>query len=187
MSEEIEKIYSKLIALETVVSDLRQGYLIVNQRYTNALASLKELTAHASEAAKRSAASALKAAEAAKNASLAAAEAAAIPVLTAADAAAVAAAHAAEAAIEAAASAASAAAAAAAAVAHQAEESSLIASAQAAEATKEVLQSAETKELFERIFIEVDFKQGEEFIRYLSTTSAVYAEVIRKNNIKLEV
>jgi len=56
-----------------------------------------------------------------------------------------------------------------------------------AKATKEVLQSAETKELFERIFIEVDFKQGEEFIQYLSNTSAVYAEVIRKNNIKLEV
>ena len=72
MSEEIPKIYAKLVALETVVSDLRQGYLIVNQRYTNALASLKDLTAHASEAAKRSATGALKAAEAAKNASMAA-------------------------------------------------------------------------------------------------------------------
>ncbi|PRY96884.1 tripartite-type tricarboxylate transporter receptor subunit TctC [Jezberella montanilacus] len=55
-----------------------------------------------------------------------------------------------------------------------------------AKATKEVLQSAETKELFEQIFIEVDFKQGAEFTEYLSKTSAVYAEVIRKNNIKLE-
>ena len=34
--------------------------------------------------------------------------------------------------------------------------------------------------------MEVDFKQGAEFTEYLSKTSAVYAEVIRKNNIKLE-
>jgi hypothetical protein len=41
ITDEIQKIYSKLVLLEAEVSDLRQGYLIINRRYTNALASLK--------------------------------------------------------------------------------------------------------------------------------------------------
>jgi len=55
-----------------------------------------------------------------------------------------------------------------------------------AKAVKEVLQSAETRELFDRISVEIDFKQGAEFSKYLSDTSAQFAEVIKKNNIKLE-
>ena len=103
MTKDLQNIYAKLVILETEVSDLRQGYVIINRRYSNALASLKDLTALATEAAKRSANGAIKAAEAAKNASTAATEAAAIPVLKAADAAADAASAAAESAIEAAA------------------------------------------------------------------------------------
>ena len=78
MADEIKLIQSKLVSLETEVSDLRQGYIIINRRYTNALASLKDLTAHASESAKRSANAAIKAADAARNASTAATEAAAL-------------------------------------------------------------------------------------------------------------
>jgi hypothetical protein len=75
MTDEIQKIYSKIVGLETEVGDLRQGYLLINRRYSAALTSLKELTSHASEAAKRSASGALKAAEAAKHAAEAATEA----------------------------------------------------------------------------------------------------------------
>ena len=42
MSEEIKLIHSKLVSLETEVSDLRQGYIIINRRYTNALTTLKD-------------------------------------------------------------------------------------------------------------------------------------------------
>ena len=57
--------HSKWVWLETEVSDLRQGYLLLNRRYSVALGSLKELNAHACEAAKRSALGATKAVEAA--------------------------------------------------------------------------------------------------------------------------
>lgn len=80
MTSEIKLIQSKLLSLETEVSDLRQGYIIINRRYSNALMTLKELTGHASESAKRSANAAIKAANAAKNASTAATEAAALSV-----------------------------------------------------------------------------------------------------------
>ena len=56
MQEEAAKIYEKLAALETEVLSLRDGYLIVNKRYSETLQSLKALTTDASEAAQRAAA-----------------------------------------------------------------------------------------------------------------------------------
>ena len=44
VKDDIEKIYAKLIALETEVVNLRQGYVVVNTRYAEALGSLKHLT-----------------------------------------------------------------------------------------------------------------------------------------------
>ena len=41
MTKDLQNIYAKLVILETEVSDLRQGYVIINRRYSNALASLK--------------------------------------------------------------------------------------------------------------------------------------------------
>ena len=58
MDNELETIHAKLSALEAEVINLRQGYIVVNKRFTEALGSLKVLTIHASEAAKRAAASA---------------------------------------------------------------------------------------------------------------------------------
>ena len=69
MTDELKKIYSKLVLLETEVSDLRHGYVLINRRYSVVLTSLKDLTAHACESAKRSANAAIKAADAARNAS----------------------------------------------------------------------------------------------------------------------
>ena len=115
MKDDIEKIYAKLVSLETEVSNLRQGYILVNAQYTKALAGLKSLTNSALEAAKRSAVAAEKALLAAKNSALAAKLAASEAVVAAAEAAADAAAASAEASIEAAAAASAAASAAAAA------------------------------------------------------------------------
>ncbi len=56
LKDDIEKIYAKLIALETEVVNLRQGYVVVNTRYAEALGSLKHLTHTSLEAAKRAAA-----------------------------------------------------------------------------------------------------------------------------------
>ena len=52
MNDDIEKIYAKLVAHETEIINLRKGYMILNERYTKALGSLKELTNNAAEAAK---------------------------------------------------------------------------------------------------------------------------------------
>ncbi|WP_114636717.1 hypothetical protein [Polynucleobacter necessarius] len=55
MQEDIEKIYAKLVNLETEIQNLREGYIIISERYTVAISSLKSLTASALEAAKRAA------------------------------------------------------------------------------------------------------------------------------------
>ena len=88
MSDELKEIYLKINMLESEVGDLRNGYLTINKSYSEALKSLKDLTEHACEAAKRSAQSAIRASEAAKNAAVAATEAAATSIVKAADAAA---------------------------------------------------------------------------------------------------
>ena len=105
MKDDIEKIYGKLVSLESEVGNLRQGYITVNARYADALGTLKTLTSSSLEAAKRAAASAEKASLSAKNCATAAKVAASKAIVEAADAAADAAAASAEAAIEAAAAA----------------------------------------------------------------------------------
>ena len=61
MNDDIEKIYAKLVAHETEIINLRKGYMILNERYTKALGSLKELTNNAAEAAKKACIAAEKA------------------------------------------------------------------------------------------------------------------------------
>ena len=139
---DIEKIYAKLVSLETEVTNLRNGYVIVNKRYTEALTTLKTLTQTSLVAAKRAAVAAEKASHAAKICATAAKAAAEKYVIDAAEAAASAAAMAAEAAIQAAAAASASAAAAAAAVAEQAEESLIAASAEASVATRRAAEAA---------------------------------------------
>ena len=67
-----QKIYAKLADLETEISALRDGYMLVNQRYADTLASMKTLTALTLEAALRSASAAEKSAQASQNAAQAA-------------------------------------------------------------------------------------------------------------------
>jgi tripartite-type tricarboxylate transporter receptor subunit TctC len=55
-----------------------------------------------------------------------------------------------------------------------------------AKGVQEIMQAPETKELYQRIAVEIDFKQGAEFAKYLSDTKAQFAEVIKTNNIKIE-
>jgi hypothetical protein len=55
-----------------------------------------------------------------------------------------------------------------------------------AKAVQEIMQAPDTKELYNRIAVEIDFKQGAEFAKYLSDTKAQFAEVIKSNNIKIE-
>ena len=88
MKDDIEKIYAKLVNLETEVTNLRTGYIVVNQRYAEAMGSLKALTASALEAAKRAAIAAEKALLAAKSSATAAKLAASESVIDAAEAAA---------------------------------------------------------------------------------------------------
>lgn len=135
ISDSEKVIFAKLAALDSEVVTLREGYLVLNKRYSEALASMKALTAHTLEAAIRAAIAAEKSALACKNASAAAMLAADIPMIEAVDAAAASAGLAALAASEAAAAASAAAAAAASVAAFQAEETALQASAEAASAT----------------------------------------------------
>ena len=86
MKDDIEKIYTKLVNLETEVSNLRQGYITVNARYAEALGTLKALTSSALEAAKRAAISAEKASLSAKNCATAAKLAASEAIARAMDA-----------------------------------------------------------------------------------------------------
>ena len=60
VSDTENKIYARLTDLENEVVTLRDGYLVVNKRYTQALNSMKALTASTLEAAIRAAAAAEK-------------------------------------------------------------------------------------------------------------------------------
>ena len=99
MQEKIDKLYERLVSLETEVANLRSGYIILDDRYRKALASFRVLTLNAAEAAKRAARAAVLASDAAKQAAEAAKSAASDHVIVAAEAAAHSAAHSAEAAI----------------------------------------------------------------------------------------
>ena len=88
MQDDIEKIYAKLIAHESEIINLRQGYIVVNEKYTAALSSLRTLTISAAEAAKRACTAAERASIATTKCSVAAKEAANNSVIVAAEAAA---------------------------------------------------------------------------------------------------
>ena len=62
VSDSEKKIFAKLTELETEMHALREGYLVLNKRYTHALHSMKALTASALEAAMRAATAAEKSA-----------------------------------------------------------------------------------------------------------------------------
>jgi len=61
MQNDIDKIYEKLLSLETELQNLRQGYVSLNQEYAAAVSSLNSLTINALEASKRAVIAAEKA------------------------------------------------------------------------------------------------------------------------------
>ena len=142
MKEDTEKTYAKLISLETEVMNLRQGYAVVNQRYLEALGSLKLLTQNALDATMRAAAAAEKAAFSSKSCARVAAFAARSAVLESDEVSAHAAAMAAQSAVEAAAAVSSFASAATNVSAHLTEDFWAHTAAQAAEATEKAAQAA---------------------------------------------
>jgi hypothetical protein len=75
MEQDVDKIYAKLISLENEISNLRQGYMVVNQRYTETLNILMDLTNSAAEAAKKACLSAEQSAIATSKCSIAIKEA----------------------------------------------------------------------------------------------------------------
>ena len=75
MNAEISQINTKLAALQTELGGLREGYVVINKRYSDALDAINCLTSHAKDAAARAAAAAAKCLEAATH-SLSAAQAA---------------------------------------------------------------------------------------------------------------
>ena len=87
MTEENEKLYARLAELEREIRNLREGYSIVNRRFSAVLESLKDLASNATAAAIRSAA-ARKSADACTNAVKAAQIAADHAVIDAAESAA---------------------------------------------------------------------------------------------------
>ena len=142
-NDDSEKIiHAKIAQLEADIASLRDGYMIVNKRYTQTLVSLKQLTQNALEAALRAATAAEKAALASKNATAAALSSASAKIIGALHAAVEAASLAAVSAAEAAAASSAAAAAAASAAAIQAEESSTQAAAESARATLRATEAA---------------------------------------------
>lgn len=84
MQVELAKIYEKLVAHETEIMNLRKGYMVVNEKYTTALSSLRLLTVSAAEAAKRACVAAEKAFNATSKCAIAAKEAAGQLVIAAA-------------------------------------------------------------------------------------------------------
>ena len=82
-TETERKITAKLIQLEAEIATLRDGYLAVNKRYSEALLSMKQLTDFSLEAALRAASAAEKCALACKNAASAAIRAAEASVIEA--------------------------------------------------------------------------------------------------------
>lgn len=87
MTEENEKLYARLAELEREIRNLREGYSIVNRRFSAVLESRKDLASNATAAAIRSAA-ARKSADACTNAAKAAQIAADHAVIDAAESAA---------------------------------------------------------------------------------------------------
>jgi tripartite-type tricarboxylate transporter receptor subunit TctC len=53
-------------------------------------------------------------------------------------------------------------------------------------AMREIMSSPETREVFNRIAVEVDFREGANFLKYLEDTRVLFTDVIKKNNIKID-
>ncbi len=53
-------------------------------------------------------------------------------------------------------------------------------------AMREIMQSPETREVFGRIALEVQFREGKEFLQYLESTRKQFTDVIKSNNIKID-
>lgn len=53
MDADTEKIYARLGQLEAEIANLREGYVIVNARYNQSLAGMKQLTHHSTLAANK--------------------------------------------------------------------------------------------------------------------------------------
>lgn len=53
-------------------------------------------------------------------------------------------------------------------------------------AMREIMQAPETKEVFMRIALEVDFREGADFMKYLEATRVQFTNVIKANNIKID-
>lgn len=53
-------------------------------------------------------------------------------------------------------------------------------------AMKEIMSSPETREVFSRIALEVDFRERADFLKYLETTRVQFSNVIKQNNIKVD-
>lgn len=53
-------------------------------------------------------------------------------------------------------------------------------------AMKEIMSSPETREVFNRIALEIDFKERADFLKYLDSTRTQFEDVIKRNNIKIE-
>lgn len=53
-------------------------------------------------------------------------------------------------------------------------------------AMKEIMSSPETREVFSRIALEIDFRERPEFIKYLESTRVQFSNVIKQNNIKID-
>jgi tripartite-type tricarboxylate transporter receptor subunit TctC len=53
-------------------------------------------------------------------------------------------------------------------------------------ATEKAMTSAEVKQSFNTIALEIDYRRSDEFIKYLKNIRTAFAEVIKKNNIKVD-
>ncbi|MDO9025035.1 tripartite tricarboxylate transporter substrate binding protein [Zwartia sp.] len=53
-------------------------------------------------------------------------------------------------------------------------------------AMQEIMQAPDTRELFMRIALEVNFRQGREFLQYLEGMRVEFTDVIKRNNIKVD-
>ena len=53
-------------------------------------------------------------------------------------------------------------------------------------ATEKAMSSAEVKQAFNTIALEIDYRRSDEFIKYLKNIRSAFSDVIKKNNIKVE-
>lgn len=53
-------------------------------------------------------------------------------------------------------------------------------------AMREIMRAPETREVFMRIALEIDFREGKEFLQYLESTRVQFTDVIKRNNIKID-